>query len=196
MFARDALDRTRRDTGSRRGGAGRRPERRRRRGRRRVRLPRCGRARRERFQGHQTALAPRRRRDRPEQAAIAYMPSRWSMCPRAVQIEESLAPTDRPRTVWQGSGRAMPVTPIDTADPTRPGGYFADAGEYVPEGARWPNGYRAFYCIKHSITQGQFVTFLNSVRGVKYWRYFNGNTVRGLILNPTVPDCTMAGCMA
>jgi len=65
-----------------------------------------------------------------------------------------------------------PLTLIDTADATRPGGYFASAGEYVPDSGDWPNGYRAFYCMKSSISQRQFVTFLNSVRGLDYGKQY------------------------
>jgi formylglycine-generating enzyme required for sulfatase activity len=33
----------------------------------------------------------------------------------------------------------------------------------VPKSDSWPNGYRAFYCTKYSITQGQYADFLNSL---------------------------------
>ena len=59
--------------------------------------------------------------------------------------------------------RRLPLTLISTVDATKPGGYYADAGERVPEHHEWANGYRAFYCMKRSISQGQYAAFLNSV---------------------------------
>jgi formylglycine-generating enzyme required for sulfatase activity len=56
----------------------------------------------------------------------------------------------------------LPLASINTRDATKPGGYYP-VGDNVPENASWPNGYRAFYCMKRSITQGQYAELLNSV---------------------------------
>jgi len=61
-----------------------------------------------------------------------------------------------------------PLTLISTADAAAPGGYYRSAGANVPAHATWPNGYRAFYCMKRPISQGQFAAFLNSMKGVPY----------------------------
>ncbi|MDP6353628.1 MAG: SUMF1/EgtB/PvdO family nonheme iron enzyme [Planctomycetota bacterium] len=55
------------------------------------------------------------------------------------------------------------LTHITTPNATQPGGYYAACGTDVPKSSFWPNGYRAFYCMKHPISQGQYVDFLNSV---------------------------------
>ncbi|MDP6631000.1 MAG: hypothetical protein QGH29_08495 [Kiritimatiellia bacterium] len=69
----------------------------------------------------------------------------------------------------------LPVVAITTPNSTQAGGYFPDSGEYVPKTAAWPNGYNAYYCMKRSITQGQFVNFLNSTEGVGFGKqHWNG----------------------
>ena len=53
-----------------------------------------------------------------------------------------------------------PTTLINTGNATKPGGYRV--GGKAPEHDTWPNGYHAFYCMKRSISQGQYAEFLNS----------------------------------
>jgi hypothetical protein len=78
-----------------------------------------------------------------------------------------------------------PLSPISNGDTTKAGGYRVgqsaegwsgwgtgqlarihklrlEAGT-APKSDAWPNGYGAFYCMKYSISQGQYVEFLNSV---------------------------------
>jgi formylglycine-generating enzyme required for sulfatase activity len=79
----------------------------------------------------------------------------------------------RPGATGKGKGDYMvtpeyPLTLINSADATQPGGYFDGLGTNGPACPSWPNGYRPFYCMKRPITQGQFVTFLNSVKGLRY----------------------------
>jgi formylglycine-generating enzyme required for sulfatase activity len=56
-----------------------------------------------------------------------------------------------------------PLTLIDTADPTKPGGYPKVGPGMTPETDSWPNGVMAYYCMKYPISQGQYAGFLNSV---------------------------------
>ena len=56
-----------------------------------------------------------------------------------------------------------PLTLIDTADPTKPGGYPKVGPGMTPESDSWPNGVMAYYCMKYPISQGQYAGFLNSV---------------------------------
>ncbi len=65
---------------------------------------------------------------------------------------------------------AFTITTINTGDasilPTGTGGVRGSAqggfptGEIAPN-SEWPNGYKAFYCMKYEITQGQYADFLN-----------------------------------
>ena len=41
------------------------------------------------------------------------------------------------------------------------GGY--PTGQTAPDNAGWPNGYNAFYCMKHEVSQGQYRDFLNTL---------------------------------
>ncbi len=56
-----------------------------------------------------------------------------------------------------------PLTATATGNPTKPGGHLGSDPRTVPENETWPNGYSAFYCMKHSIRQGEYAEFLNSV---------------------------------
>ncbi len=78
-----------------------------------------------------------------------------------------------------------PLTSISNSDTTKAGGYRVGQAvatahfwgpEHVarlmrvrleagtaPKHAAWPNGYKAFYCMKYSITQGQYADFLNAL---------------------------------
>jgi formylglycine-generating enzyme required for sulfatase activity len=77
------------------------------------------------------------------------------------------------------------VTTINTSDatvtPTGVGSLGGEAGGYPrqanaglnianiapPDSASWPNGYKAFYCMKYSISQKQYVDFLNTLTRVQ-----------------------------
>ncbi|MFZ4547180.1 MAG: formylglycine-generating enzyme family protein [Bacteroidales bacterium] len=67
---------------------------------------------------------------------------------------------------------AFTLTTINTANATtapagtgslggQAGGY--PTGQTAPDNASWPNGYRAFYCMKYEISQQQYVDFLNTL---------------------------------
>ncbi|MFZ4397807.1 MAG: SUMF1/EgtB/PvdO family nonheme iron enzyme, partial [Kiritimatiellia bacterium] len=94
-----------------------------------------------------------------------------------------------------------PLTLISTGDATQPGGHRLEPAPLVsdcwgeetdadqtkkrrqvgavPKSDSWPNGYRAFYCTKYSITQGQYVDFLNDQGGSPWPIYkFNRYTIR------------------
>jgi formylglycine-generating enzyme required for sulfatase activity len=62
------------------------------------------------------------------------------------------------RSPW---GHALKT--ITTPDATQPGGHLDSGPETMPLNASWPNGYKAFYFMKYSISQGQYAEFLNSV---------------------------------
>ena len=71
----------------------------------------------------------------------------------------------------QSDQKQFTKTLINTGDPTvapsgspLAGGYPSGGGSYpaaAPSTTNWPNGYNAFYCMKHEITQGQYTDFLN-----------------------------------
>jgi formylglycine-generating enzyme required for sulfatase activity len=67
------------------------------------------------------------------------------------------------RSPW---GHALTV--ISTPDATKPGGHLKSGPETVPLDDAWPNGFSAYYCMKYSITQGEYADFLNSIRSLKY----------------------------
>ncbi|MBM4143067.1 MAG: formylglycine-generating enzyme family protein [Lentisphaerae bacterium] len=86
-----------------------------------------------------------------------------------------------------------PLTVISHDDATRPGGYAGNTNE-IPREVSWPNGYAAFYCMKHAISQGQYAALLNSVasdpaaadyNGGRYSALANGNPRRynGVLYN-------------
>lgn len=54
------------------------------------------------------------------------------------------------------------LTQINTAKASSSGGY--PGGQAAPH-ASWPNGYSAFYAMKHEISQGLYRDFLNSLNG-------------------------------
>ena len=81
----------------------------------------------------------------------------------------------------------QPLTLISHGDATRPGGYAAADTNEIPLYDSWPNGYDAFYCMKHAIGQGQYAELLNSVasdpaaadyNGGRYSALANGNPRR------------------
>jgi formylglycine-generating enzyme required for sulfatase activity len=67
------------------------------------------------------------------------------------------------RSPW---GHALTV--ISTPDATKPGGHLESGPETMPLDDAWPNGFSAYYCMKYSITQGEYADFLNSIRSLKY----------------------------
>ncbi|MEI6148320.1 MAG: hypothetical protein WCS01_04430 [bacterium] len=93
-----------------------------------------------------------------------------------------------------------PLSPISNGDATKAGGYRVgqsaegwagwganclavirkrrlEAGT-APKSDAWPNGYGAFYCMKYSISQGQYADFLNSLPVVQdELRYYCGYNI-------------------
>jgi hypothetical protein len=93
-----------------------------------------------------------------------------------------------------------PLSPISNGNTTKAGGYRVgqsaegwagwgtnhvatirrlrlEAGT-APKSDAWPNGYGAFYCMKYSISQGQYADFLNSLPVVQdELRYYCGYNV-------------------
>lgn len=65
-------------------------------------------------------------------------------------------------TVGDGaSTSSFTSTSITTANANAAGGF--PTGQTAPANASWPNGYRAFYCMKYEISQGQYRDFLNTL---------------------------------
>ena len=68
-----------------------------------------------------------------------------------------------------------PLAVITQADPTKPGGKLDRGPDSKPESSLYPNGYAAFYIMKHPISQGQYADLLNSQAngssGVNYNRH-------------------------
>jgi len=71
-----------------------------------------------------------------------------------------------------GDGLNYPITTINTGNATtapsgigslggQAGGY--PTGQTAPSSPDFPNGYKAFYCMKYEISQGQYVDFLNTL---------------------------------
>ncbi|MBM4164244.1 MAG: hypothetical protein FJ222_07365 [Lentisphaerae bacterium] len=67
------------------------------------------------------------------------------------------------RSPW---GHALTV--ITTPKATQPGGHLESGPMTVPLSDDWPNGYTAYYCMKYSISQGEYADFLNSIPSLKY----------------------------
>jgi len=67
------------------------------------------------------------------------------------------------RSPW---GHALTV--ISTPEATKPGGHLESGPETVPLNDEFPNGFPAYYCMKYSITQGEYADFLNSIPSLKY----------------------------
>ncbi len=61
-----------------------------------------------------------------------------------------------------------PLTTITTPDSTQPGGYLDSGTNDIPTNPEWPNGYTPFYCMKYSISQGQYADMLNSAPSKNY----------------------------
>jgi hypothetical protein len=93
-----------------------------------------------------------------------------------------------------------PLSSINNGDTTKAGGYRVGQSAVVgsgwgtnhvaitrnrrleagtaPKSDAWPNGYGAFYCMKYSISQGQYADFLNSLPVVQdELRYYCGYNV-------------------
>ena len=76
-----------------------------------------------------------------------------------------------------GARGAVPVTLISTGDATNPGGHTAADTNEIPACATWPNGYNAFYFMKHAISQGQYAELLNSMSSNGNEARYNGMTM-------------------
>ena len=76
------------------------------------------------------------------------------------------------------------------------GGY--PTGQTAPTSASWPNGFAAFYCMKHEISQQQYVDFLNNLTSAQATPRFltsNSNryavTVNSGVYSTTNPSVAM-----
>jgi len=69
------------------------------------------------------------------------------------------------RSPW---GHALTI--INTPKATQPGGHLESGPMTVPLSDDWPNGFTAYYCMKYSISQGEYADFLNSIPSLKYNR--------------------------
>jgi len=65
-------------------------------------------------------------------------------------------------------------------DARQPGGCLGSDPRTLPDQATWPNGYKAFYCMKYSISQGQFAAFLTSVASDLQSAAYNKGRYQGL----------------
>jgi len=73
---------------------------------------------------------------------------------------------------WTPDAYVCKLMTIDTPDASKPGGHVNHATTYGKAkkpyghvGSDWPNGYGAFYCMKYSISQGEYVRFLDETAG-------------------------------
>ena len=64
---------------------------------------------------------------------------------------------------WSPGIVSCPLMTIATPDTTKPSGHANASTNHVREGPDWPNGYSAFYCMKYSISQGEYAGFLTEV---------------------------------
>lgn len=62
------------------------------------------------------------------------------------------------RSPW---GHALKT--ITDPDATKAAGHLDSGLQTIPQSPEWPNGFRSFYCMKYSITQGEYADFLNSI---------------------------------
>ena len=67
------------------------------------------------------------------------------------------------RSPW---GHALKT--ITDPDATKVQGHLDSGPETVPQSPEWPNGFPAFYCMKYSISQGEYADFLNSIPSRNY----------------------------
>ena len=86
-----------------------------------------------------------------------FDPDEIELKPHAVEMVYVPRGPFKSKSPW-----GVPLTLINTDDATKPGGYVAATTNEVPLQATWPNGYKAFYCMKHAISQGQYTDLLNS----------------------------------
>ncbi len=83
-------------------------------------------------------------------------------------------------------------TPISIGNGEYAGGYPYLGGVGLrPASGSWPNGYNAFYCMKHEITQGQYADFLNSI--TKIQSEFREATIPVRRVSSTFPRYTISG---
>lgn len=73
---------------------------------------------------------------------------------------------------WSPDAYVCQLMTIDTPDASKSNGHANAASiygkarkPYPHEGPDWPNGYSAFYCMKYSISQGEYARFLGEVGG-------------------------------
>ena len=73
-----------------------------------------------------------------------------------------------------------PLAVITQADPTKPGGAPDTGPGGKPESPAYPNGYGAFYLMKHPISQGQYADLLNSQASDLSAANYNGHRYSAL----------------
>ena len=61
-----------------------------------------------------------------------------------------------------------PLSLINNADPTAPGGHPDWGTNSIPKGETWPNAYNPYYIMKYSISQGEYAGWLNEP-GAEYF---------------------------
>ena len=75
---------------------------------------------------------------------------------------------------WTPQAYACQLTTIDTPNATKLSGHVNFSTNYVREGPEWPNGYSAFYCMKYSISQGEYARFLTEAAPDPKTATYNG----------------------
>ena len=61
-----------------------------------------------------------------------------------------------------------PLSLVNNADPTAPGGHPDWGTSSIPKGETWPNAYNPYYIMKYSISQGEYAGWLNEP-GAEYF---------------------------
>ena len=75
-------------------------------------------------------------------------------------------PDARVSATWENRAGGYPVG-INNVSPPK---------DVMPQYSDWPNGYKAFYCMKYEVSQQQIVDFFNTltsaqVNNIRYWGY-------------------------
>jgi len=95
----------------------------------------------------------------PGQAQTTFDPGKVELKVHAIEMVYIPEGPFKSKSPWN-----LPLTLIDTADATRPGGHVAADSNEVPINASWSNGYKPYYFMKHAISQAHYALLLNSMR--------------------------------